>query len=191
MTTPIGALRKSEVTGMEELQKKISSIIYATDKKIVAQAVRAALKPMLNAARANAPTGKDAHRTRKGRLVSPGHLKRNIVLRKLKTAHSSIIAYGIWAHGEAYYGQIIEQGWVPGKRTKAQRNYRDWLKRGSTLRRKRRKQLSDPGSGKKIPGKPWLGPAYRAHKDQVASNFEKAMVNKINAAMKRIKKVHL
>ena len=99
-----------EISGMRELSKKLSAIAQETDPKLVGQALRAAMTPMLNEARANAPTGKEAHKTYKGRLVAPGFLKRNIKLKKLRGRDKARIAYGIWAEGEAWYGQLVEAG---------------------------------------------------------------------------------
>ena len=95
---------------MRELSKKIDAIARETSPKIAGQALRAAMKPMLKTARANAPRGKEAHRTYKGRLVAPGFLKQNIKIKKLKRRDKTKVAYGLWATKEAWYGQLIETG---------------------------------------------------------------------------------
>ena len=98
------------VVGVDELIRKMHNIAEAVKPKIVAQSLRAAMVPMLKDARANAPTGKRAHKTYKGRLVAPGFLKRNIGLKKLRRRDKSIQAYGLWAQKEGFYGGFVEQG---------------------------------------------------------------------------------
>lgn len=137
--------------GVSEMKRKLSIIIEETDPKLTAQALRAAMKPMLSAARANAPSGKDAHRTYKGRLVSPGFLKRNIKLKKLKSRDKSRAGYGLWAQGEAFYGGIIESG------------------------------------AKHIRTNPWLGKAYKEHKDGVERSFKDELSKRIMRKAKQIR----
>lgn len=103
-------MAQAEILGMRELSRKISAMAAETSPKVTAQALRAAIKPMLDAARQNAPVGKEAHRTYKGRLVAPGFLKRNVKLKKLRRRDKNNVAYGLWAQGEAWYGQIVEAG---------------------------------------------------------------------------------
>lgn len=102
------------VIGVDALLRKLRKIEQSIQPKIVAQSIRAAMVPMLKDARINAPTGKKEHRTYKGRLVAPGHLKRSINLKKLKRRDKSIQAYGLWAQKEGFYGGFVEQG-VAGK----------------------------------------------------------------------------
>lgn len=99
-----------EVVGAKQLVKKLQAIQKECQPKIVAQAVRAAMVPMMQEARANAPKGKRTHRTYKGRLVAPGFLKRNIKLRKMKFKDKSRVGYSLKARGEAWYGSLVETG---------------------------------------------------------------------------------
>lgn len=152
---------RNNVIGVDALKKKISVIAEETDPKLTAQALRSAMKPMLSAARANAPTGEDSHRTYKGRLVSPGFLKRNIKLKKLRFRDKSRVGYGLWAQGEAWYGQALERGRKAGRKGKYA-----W------------------GS---IRPDPWLGKAYAAHKDGLSRSFKAEMSKRIMQKVKLIK----
>lgn len=105
---------KQVVIGVDELLRKMENITAAVQPKIVAQSLRAAMVPMMKAARANAPTGDRVHRTYKGRLVAPGFLKRNVKLKKLRRRDKSTQAYGLWAQKEGFYGGFVEQG-IAGK----------------------------------------------------------------------------
>ncbi|WP_372810077.1 HK97-gp10 family putative phage morphogenesis protein [Litorivivens sp.] len=154
-------MASNAVIGVDALKKKISVIAEEVDPKITAQALRAAMKPMLNAARANAPTGKDAHRTKEGRLLAPGFLKRNIKLKKLKSRDKFRIGYGLWAQGDAWYGQALERGRKAGRKGKYA-----W------------------GA---IRPNPWLGKAFNDHKDGVASSFKEEMSKRIMRRVKQIK----
>jgi len=106
-----------EVVGVRDLQRRLKAIDKSIQPKIVAQAARAAMIPMMKEARANAPQGKKTHRTYKGRLVAPGFLKRNIKLRKMKLRSKEHIGYSLAARKEAWYGKLIETGFkgIPGK----------------------------------------------------------------------------
>lgn len=174
----------TEVTGIKELQQKINEMEKAVGKKIVRQSLQAALKPMLNAARANAPRGKKEHFTqkkgRKNRLVAPGFLKRNIKLKSLKRRDKGRVAYGIWATGEAWYGQLIETGWSAGSRSKEIKRASRKTKGG--LNTKRLGSLGDKRN--RVQGKPWLGPAYAQHKDAVTATFMNEIGNRLRKAMK-------
>ena len=101
------------IDGMKELQRKIAEIQNETSPALTAASLRAALKPMQEAAISNAPLGDKAHRSYKGRLLSPGFLKRNIKLKKIKGKN---VGYTLAARDEAFYGRIIEYGFkgVPG-----------------------------------------------------------------------------
>jgi len=123
------------VIGVKELQQKLRRIQDTTQEKIVAQSIRAAMVPMMKAARANAPQGKDTHRTYKGRLVAPGFLKRNIKLKKIRYRDKTRAGYSLAARGEAFYGKILEKGFTHrgGKQVRAN----PWLGRAERANRSR------------------------------------------------------
>lgn len=141
-----------KVVGIDELLHMLSDIQESVQPKIVAQAARSAMLPMLRQARALAPEGDETHRTYKGRLVAPGFLKRNIRLRKMKFKDKNRVGYSLAARGEAFYGKILEVGFKPAK------------------------------SGKKIAGRPWLGKAEAMTADDVDKSFRAELLKRIERA---------
>lgn len=152
-------MARTEIEGMEELSRKISALSRDMDPKIVGRALRAAMKPMLDTARANAPTGKrQTHRVSSkgsgtGRLVGRGFLKRNIKLKKLRRKDKSRTAYGLWSQGDAWYGRLVETGYQAGDTT--------------------------------VPGRPWLGPAYARHANSTVDAFGREMIKRFNKRLQK------
>ena len=60
------------VTGLGELQAKLSAMESKTSQKALRSALMQSATPMVRKLRAAAPVGTRAHRTNRGRLVAPG-----------------------------------------------------------------------------------------------------------------------
>lgn len=175
-------MARTEIEGMAELSRKISSLARDMDPKIVGQALRSAMKPMLNSARANAPTGKrQTHRVGKGgRLVGRGFLKRNIKLKKLRRRDKSRTAYGLWSQGEAWYGQLLEKGYRVGARSK---KVKAASRSAGALSSSALDNLGDRRTT--VPGRPWLGPAYARHANSTVDAFGREMIKRFNKRLKK------
>lgn len=106
------------VKGAKELQKRLNNLEAKMQHKVLAQSLRRAFKPVQKDAVQNAPKGTEPHKTYKGRVVAPGFLKQNIKLKKMKIRDKRFAGYTLAARDEAWYGQLIEIGWKPGKRSK-------------------------------------------------------------------------
>ena len=169
-----------EIEGMAELNRKLGKVSRAVDPRAVAAALKSAMKPMLAQAISNAPTGTQAHESYKGRTLTPTFLKRNIRLRKLKRKDKTIVAYGIWAVDEAWYGQLIEAGWHPGRRSKATK--RASRKVAGGLSTSALRSLGDTRKKKK--GEPWLGPAWNQHIVGVERAFKQEMLAHIRQGLR-------
>ncbi|WP_165068264.1 HK97-gp10 family putative phage morphogenesis protein [Paludisphaera rhizosphaerae] len=92
------------VTGIEEIDRRLRQLEPAIGKKVVRQAIRQALKPVLAAAKANAP-------------VESGALKRSIKLRavKPKVRRKGVVGLDVRvdkdsAEGGAWYAPRVELG---------------------------------------------------------------------------------
>ena len=173
---------KPDVIGTKELIQRMRGISEVGKRKTLEKAIRLSMAPMRRQAKQNAPQGEAPHRTYKNRLVAPGFLRRNVKLKKMKFNDPYRAGYTLKAWGEAWYGSLIETGWRPGKREnavkRASRSARGGLSRGSL------KGLRD--FRKEVPGRPWLGPAYKSTKSTVLTNFKKKMASEI-AKTKRLR----
>ena len=101
----------AEIEGLKELSNKLVKLGAAVGKKSLSQAASAAVTPIMAQLRAAAPVGTRAHKTYKGRLVAPGHLKRSIAKRTKfdKRRGTAVVTVGVKA--EAFYGvSFVESG---------------------------------------------------------------------------------
>lgn len=97
--------------GVAGLMMQLEELGKLEDGKALRAAVRAGIKPATNRAKAMIPQGIDAHRTYKGRLVSPGFAKRSIraVTSVSKDKQKASAALGV--RSEAFYAvQFVELG---------------------------------------------------------------------------------
>ena len=167
------------VLGVKELQKKLTNVGEKASHKVMAKALRKAMVPLRNEAIKNAPKGDEAHKTYKGRLVAPGYLKQNIKLKKMRAKNKRFAGYTLAARGEAWYGQLIETGWRPGGRSKAVKAASRRFVGG--LSDFQLKKAGDTRGGK-VKGRPWLGKAWRKHKDSV----KQRMLENIAKELKKV-----
>jgi hypothetical protein len=100
-----------EVKGLRELDRKLAALGGALGQKTLRNAARAAMKPALDAARAAAPTGTEAHRTYKGRLVAPSFAKRSLRVVTYRNRRTGKVGALLGVRKEAYYAL---QFWVYG-----------------------------------------------------------------------------
>lgn len=101
----------SGLEGANELDKQLDELKKGFKGSALRAIVRAGIAPARNKARATAPTGTEAHRTYKGRLVAPGFTKRSVrVVTKLdRSGEKASAVLGVRA--EAFYSlQFIELG---------------------------------------------------------------------------------
>lgn len=96
------AKSKVVVTGIDKLDRKFKLLDARVGKKVVRQAMRQALKPVLAAARANAPE-------------ESGVLRRSIKIRAVKRRKKGVIGLEIRTDaktmgGDAFYAAFIELG---------------------------------------------------------------------------------
>lgn len=104
-----------KVTGLAELNRTLQQFAVKTEKKVLRGMIRAACKPVVDAARAMAPTLKEADPRR-----IPGALKKSI--RTMSTAQrGSMVKGGVAAGGrarlkgndaDAFYASFVEYGTV-------------------------------------------------------------------------------
>lgn len=106
------------IEGMAALQRRIQAMGRVSRGRVLRQSASAAVNPMLQAARANAPKGERQHKTYKGRLVTPGFLRRNVKKKVRTSRDKNIVFITIDSFDEAWYGDLQETGFkgVPPKR---------------------------------------------------------------------------
>lgn len=168
------------VFGTRETAKLLERFGQRVSNKMLSQSVRAAMVPMRDAARANAPKGEDVHKTYKGRKVPPGFLKENIKLRKRRSKNKFVVEYTLQATGEAWYGKLIETGYRPTKRSKRVKSTSRKIRGALSISRLRR--LGDRRTS--VPGRPWLGPALKTHGPQTQQRLEKELLKRIQRALR-------
>ena len=101
------------VTGLGELQAKLSAMESKTSQKALRSALMQSATPMVRKMRAAAPVGTRAHRTNRGRLVAPGFLRRSVAKssKLIRSENSTVAVVFIGVKKEAYYGiQFLDRG---------------------------------------------------------------------------------
>ena len=101
------------VTGLGELQAKLSAMESKTSQKALRSALMQSATPMVRKLRAAAPVGTRAHRTNRGRLVAPGFLRRSVAKssKLIRSENSTVAVVFIGVKKEAYYGiQFLDRG---------------------------------------------------------------------------------
>jgi len=109
------------VKGLAELDRRLAALGGALGQKVLRNAARAAMTPVLKAARAAAPKGTEAHRTYKGRLVAPGFASRNLRVITYRNRQTGKVGALLGVRKEAYYAIHY---WVYGAYG---RKRKDWL----------------------------------------------------------------
>lgn len=125
-------MAKKSVEGFDGLIRAFDGLEKAAQNRVLRRSMNRALTPLVAELRRNAPRGKVAHRTYKGRLVAPGFLSKNIKkstrVKRDKNGVSGLVKLA----GEAFYGKFIEHGWIP--------------------------KFRNGKRGEKVPGKDWFFP---------------------------------
>ncbi|WP_133164203.1 HK97-gp10 family putative phage morphogenesis protein [Solimonas fluminis] len=97
--------------GVAQLMRQLEELGLAANGKALRAAVRAGSRPVVKRAKQLIPEGADAHRTYRGRLVTPGFAKRSIrtVTKLSRDKQKASVAIGVRA--EAFYAtQFVELG---------------------------------------------------------------------------------
>lgn len=100
----------TKLEGFDDLSHKLKELGAQVGGKTLRAALFAASLPALRSIQAAAPVGSKAHRTYRGRLVSPGFLKRNIRRKSTLSRDKSVAKVLIGPASEAFYAQFLEFG---------------------------------------------------------------------------------
>lgn len=101
----------SKIDGLDELKKKLDQLSRVVSNKAMRSAITAASYPVLAAAKATVPVGSVVHKTYKGRIVSPGFLRRSLNRRSYIHRDGSGASILIGVRKEAFYGlHFVELG---------------------------------------------------------------------------------
>jgi HK97 gp10 family phage protein len=98
------------ITGFRELSAQLSAMGASVGGKSLRSAAMSAALPVVRAIQAAAPEGDRMHRTYKGRLVSPGFLRRNIARKSFLSKDRTAAVVLIGPKSEAFYGKFLEFG---------------------------------------------------------------------------------
>lgn len=135
------------VRGHRQVIARLGRLEKKVARKILSQSARVAMRPVLAAAKANAPK-------------KTGALAKSVRMRALKRNRKG--RYGVrvmtskeWFKGDEYYGAFQEFGWKAGKRRPG-------------YRRKFRPELD---TRKEIPGKHYVQRAYESHGETALRTF--------------------
>lgn len=120
------AITSVEITGAKQIDKILTNLPDALQRKVVLSALRKAARPMVNAQRRLAPRGTKTYRNYRGQLHVPGWLKKS---------------HGI-VNGKSKDYPTIYVGPRYGKRYKYDGYYFKWLIRGTD--RAVAKQIKNP-----------------------------------------------
>ena len=110
-----------ETDGFEALARRFRKLEIKTQGKMLGQVANFSMTPVVKAAKRNAPVGKVAHKTHKGKLVAPGYAKRTIKKRMIKWKDGNGVNIIVGPAKDAYYlTQFVEIGTFKQPR-------QDWL----------------------------------------------------------------
>jgi len=111
------------LSGQEELDKQLRGLALAAQKKLFRKAARAAAKPVLQAARKNAPSQHKKFRNRdkqgrfkaKSKIGGSNLLSKSIKLRAIKRSRNGSIGVVVrigdeMFKGKSFYGAFVELG---------------------------------------------------------------------------------
>lgn len=165
------------LTGAKELIAALTQLPERVEKKVAGFALREAAKPILKAARQNAPVGEYPESS--GR--TGGTLRKSIKIRAWKKKRPGVVGFSVggsvieFPKGKAFYGYFQERGWIPFKRAKGEPHIRD--------------RKVKPGQYK-IPGKYFVRRAYDAHKHVSAATLERLIIKGMEREAERLAKKH-
>jgi HK97 gp10 family phage protein len=99
------------IEGFEALERQLSGLEPKRQKRAYRNAASAAMLPVVRAAKSSAPVGLEAHKTYKGRWVSPGFLARSVRRKSMAYRDGSKFLALVGVAPEAFYGvQFLELG---------------------------------------------------------------------------------
>lgn len=164
----------SYIEGVDNLVVAIDRIIeQAASNRAMRRAMGKALRPVAKKLRQAAPRGKVPHKTYKGRLVGPGFLSRNIKVRTNIARDKNRVFGSIRPEAEAWYGSLLNNGWRPGRRSKA-------IKKAGRSGSLSEKQLSDLGDTRnRIPGNNWWTNTIENSEEEIINSFESQIIDEI------------
>lgn len=93
--------------GTRELELKLRELGAAFAAPIMRSALRAGLKPALQRAQQTIPIGTQAHRTYKGRLVTPGFAKRSLRIVTKVSPDKRTFSAALGVRREAFYAPFF------------------------------------------------------------------------------------
>lgn len=103
-----------KLTGFKEFQALLQKLPGKIAEKVVAQAAFAGAKVIRDDAKQRAPLGTVPHyrsfKGKRGALVQPGNLRREIRARKAKREKWGEVRYKVGMTGRAFYGRFLEFG---------------------------------------------------------------------------------
>ena len=175
----------AEIVGIEDFNRAIAELTKDVRKRVVRAALRAAAKPIITAAKANAKELKKPHPYRIKGLMKSRVLASNsrIASRKkliglyIKPVARKGVTKGAKSPLDPYYYRFVAAGFhaVGTRRVKGGR-----LTRAMNLKAQR-----DAGKVRFIPGDDFIGKAFRSQGGAALSAFERTMKKRIDAANRR------
>lgn len=115
-----GEMVTVEVKGLDLLDKALAELPQAVAGRALQAAVNSMARVIADEAIILAPEGKDEHRVgrgRKARVVQPGHLKRSVRAKKLRSSEFEAVSV-VTVSRAAFYAKFVEFG-VPERQIEA------------------------------------------------------------------------
>lgn len=138
-----------QLIGAREIVEKLKKLDRRVGNKLITSALRRSTTPTVRLMRGLALVGTRAHRTYKGRLVTPGFLRRSIKRRVTTNRRSGNKALLFGVRREAWYARFYAQG-------------------PTTISQRRGKALKKPYT---LPRVPFFSEVFRRDSDSIARRF--------------------
>lgn len=161
-----------QVTGFEELKRKITALASDKDKKReMLLILRQIAKPTLQAARVLAPISKKTHKAR-GVSINPGNLKKSLGNITGKSADPTIYV-GARAKGQnkGWYAHFVHDGV-------------NVYSKG--FKRKHKKGANSSAAKRRTAANPFLNKAYESTKNGVTADAERQMARFIQRRIDKL-----
>lgn len=161
------------IEGADHIVRSFELLGQAASVRTMRRAMGKSLRPTAKKLRSAAPVGSRVHKTYKGALAAPGHLRRNITVTTRAGKDRNRVFGTIRPKAEAWYGSLLEHGWRPGRRS---RRVKVASNRGS---------LSDSALSKlgdnrvKVPGNKWWSSAMKGEEERIVSSFSEKIFEEI------------
>ena len=167
----------SELIGVKELTKKLDKL----DAKLAVKTLRSVLfkatTPVVRQMKSQVPVGTEAHRTYKGRLVSPGFSKRSIKrLTGKRFLSQGKLSIAIGVRAEDFYSiKFYDQG----PHTITKRRQRTTIKLSGHAGTRRRSVNIKPYTLRRVP---WFQSVFVRNESQMLTNIK----NNLSDAVEKI-----